>query len=198
MGAAADFTMREGAGGEAGEVAELSGDWTATEMAGAAERLEEALKASRTGEVDLTHVGRCDTSGAYRLLLAGRATGRQMHFTAPAEIARLLDLVAGAVPKAALRAKRPNVLFTFFDRLGRGVVDAGLALYDTLVFNGHLLITIWRAVRRPRRIRWAAVFALAERAGLDAAPVVVTTTFFIGAVVGLIGTNLLSQFGAQV
>ncbi|MGH7012530.1 MAG: MlaE family ABC transporter permease, partial [Caulobacteraceae bacterium] len=120
------------------------------------------------------------------------------HFTAPAEIARLLDLVAGAVPKAALRAKRPNVLFTFFDRLGRGVVDAGLALYDTLVFNGHLLITIGRAVQRPRRIRWAAVFALAERAGLDAAPVVVTTTFFIGAVVGLIGTNLLSQFGAQV
>ncbi len=40
--------------------------------------------------------------------------------------------------------------------------------------------------------------ALAERAGLDAIPIVGTTTFFIGAVVALLGANLLTQFGAQV
>ncbi len=47
-------------------------------------------------------------------------------------------------------------------------------------------------------MRWAAVFALAERAGLDAIPIVATTTFFIGAVVALLGANILSDFGAQV
>jgi phospholipid/cholesterol/gamma-HCH transport system permease protein len=42
------------------------------------------------------------------------------------------------------------------------------------------------------------VFSLAERAGLDAMPIVATTTFFIGAVIGMVGANMLSKFGAQV
>src|SRR5581483_7738292 len=45
---------------------------------------------------------------------------------------------------------------------------------------------------------WAAWFALAERAGLDALPIVAVTSFFIGAVVGLLGAHMLTQFGAQV
>ncbi len=39
---------------------------------------------------------------------------------------------------------------------------------------------------------------MAERAAQDAIPIVATTTFFIGAVVGLLGANMLTQFGAQV
>jgi len=64
--------------------------------------------------------------------------------------------------------------------------------------NGQLLLALGRAIRRPASVRWAAVFSLAERAGLDAIPIVITTTFFIGAVVGLLGANILSKFGAQV
>jgi phospholipid/cholesterol/gamma-HCH transport system permease protein len=37
-----------------------------------------------------------------------------------------------------------------------------------------------------------------ERAGFDAIPVIATTSFFIGAVVGLLGANMLQTFGAQV
>jgi phospholipid/cholesterol/gamma-HCH transport system permease protein len=37
-----------------------------------------------------------------------------------------------------------------------------------------------------------------ERAGLDAIPVIATTSFFIGAVVGLLGANMLRTFGAEV
>jgi phospholipid/cholesterol/gamma-HCH transport system permease protein len=71
--------------------------------------------------------------------------------------------------------------------------------YGTLAFLGHLLVAIGRCVAKPSRIRWAPVVSLAERAGLDAIPIVaVTTTFFIGAVVALLGANLLTQFGAQV
>jgi phospholipid/cholesterol/gamma-HCH transport system permease protein len=86
----------------------------------------------------------------------------------------------------------------FFARVGRGVVDIGGTIIDTLVFNGHLLTATARAITNPGRIRWASVFSLAERAGLDAIPIVAVTTFFIGAVVALLGANLLSKFGAQV
>src|ERR1044072_7359896 len=37
-----------------------------------------------------------------------------------------------------------------------------------------------------------------ERAGLDAIPIVAITTLFIGAVVALLGVNMLRQFGAEV
>jgi phospholipid/cholesterol/gamma-HCH transport system permease protein len=47
-------------------------------------------------------------------------------------------------------------------------------------------------------VRWAACFSLVERAGLDAMPIVAMTSFFIGAVIALLGANMLSQFGAQV
>jgi len=50
----------------------------------------------------------------------------------------------------------------------------------------------------PRRIRWPALVALVERAGLDAIPIVALTSFFIGAVIALLGINQLRQFGAEV
>ena len=37
-----------------------------------------------------------------------------------------------------------------------------------------------------------------ERAGLDALPIVATTTFFVGATIAFLGTDLLAQFGAQI
>src|SRR6202012_2068335 len=61
-----------------------------------------------------------------------------------------------------------------------------------------LLVVIGRLALHPSRIRWAPCFSLAERAGLDAIPIVVVTTFFIGAVVGFLGADELAQFGAQV
>ncbi|HWU81183.1 MAG TPA: MlaE family lipid ABC transporter permease subunit, partial [Caulobacter sp.] len=70
--------------------------------------------------------------------------------------------------------------------------------YSTMVFLGHLLVALGRSFADPRRIRWAPIISQCERAGLDAMPIVATTTFFIGAVVALLGANMLTDFGAQV
>ena len=72
-------------------------------------------------------------------------------------------------------------------------MNFGPDFYDFNVFSGNLLVAVGRAIRRPAKVRWAAVFSLAERAGLDAIPIVAITTFFIGAVVGLLGANMLSN-----
>ncbi|MFT4254337.1 MAG: ABC transporter permease, partial [Caulobacter sp.] len=84
------------------------------------------------------------------------------------------------------------------DRIGRGLFGLLHDGYGTLVFLGHLLTALARCFVNPRKIRWAPIVALSERAGLDAMPIVATTTFFIGAVVALLGANLLTDFGAQV
>jgi phospholipid/cholesterol/gamma-HCH transport system permease protein len=87
-------------------------------------------------------------------------------------------------------------------RIGKGVVDVALEGLDTMVFLGHLLVVLGRTavnlVAHPRRVRWAALVALIERAGLDAIPIVAVTSFFIGSVIGLLGINQLRQFGAEV
>jgi phospholipid/cholesterol/gamma-HCH transport system permease protein len=82
------------------------------------------------------------------------------------------------------------------------VIEVGYEWVDTIAFLGHLLVVVARSTgylfTSPKRIRWAAIFSLAERAGLDAIPIVAVTSFFIGAVVGLLGANMLRQFGAEV
>ncbi|MGI8840114.1 MAG: MlaE family ABC transporter permease [Caulobacteraceae bacterium] len=192
----ADFHLDDA---EHGKTAVLTGDWTAVDMGAAGERLGDAVEAGEASAIDLTRVGRCDTSGAYGVIRASERAGEAIRIVGAPETDRLLDLVRGALEnKPTTRPRRRSSLYDLLDRIGRGVVDIGVTVFDTLVFNGHLLIATWRAVTEPRRIRWASIFSLAERAGLDAMPIVAVTTFFIGAVVGLLGANLLAQFGAQV
>jgi phospholipid/cholesterol/gamma-HCH transport system permease protein len=195
MGAPADFTFEETAGRKA---AVLSGDWTARGMADAGERLIAALDGSDAVDLDLRGVSRCDTAGAYAIIRAadGRVTAGEIK--ADKRTARLLQLVGDAIqvePEAAPPVKGFQALL---ERIGRGVFGLADDGYSTLAFLGHLLTAIGRCIAKPSRIRWAPVVALAERAGLDAIPIVAVTTFFIGAVVALLGANLLTQFGAQV
>ena len=195
MPQAADYQLKDN---DQSVTAVLTGDWTAILMGAAPERLAADLKGVRGVTLDLTDIGRCDTSGAWGLLRAGRGGAGAPAIVAPPELQRLLDLVRQAGEAAPTPPHRHRSLYGLFERVGRGVMGLWDAIVDTFVFNGRLLAAVWRAMLNPRRIRWAAVFSLMERAGLDAIPIVATTTFFIGAVVGLLGANMLSQFGAQV
>jgi phospholipid/cholesterol/gamma-HCH transport system permease protein len=195
MEQAADFEVQDT---PRGRTAVLTGDWTAVDMGLASDRLSEALKGSGKVAIDLTGVGRCDTSGAWGVLRAASVDGETGEIIAPPATQRLFELVRAAVEAEPTPTVRRPTLVDFFARIGSGVVDIGASLLDTMVFNGHLLTATGRAIANPRRVRWASVFALAERAGLDAIPIVAVTTFFIGAVVGLLGANLLSKFGAKV
>jgi phospholipid/cholesterol/gamma-HCH transport system permease protein len=191
----ADFRLEDG---EHGKVAVLTGDWTAVEMGAANERLGAVLKRERGMDIDLSAIGRCDTSGAWGVIRATEQSRTPGRIIAPPATQRLIELVRKATAIEPTLPPLKRSFYDLFDRLGHGVVDLGVNVYDTLIFNGHLLVAVGRAIRAPQKIRWAAVFSLAERAGLDAMPIVAVTTFFIGAVVGLLGANMLSKFGAQV
>ena len=195
MSGAADFHLETT--GE-GRSAVLTGDWTAVEMGPAADRLADSLRREGELRVDMTRVGRCDTSGAYGVLRAVEASGARDRIVATPGVQQLLTLVSEALKVERTPQPVSQPFYDLMVRIGHGVVDTGANIVDFMVFNGHLLVATGRAIANPRRVRWAAVFALAERAGLDAIPIVAITSFFIGAVVGLLGANLLRQFGAQV
>ncbi|HWA61157.1 MAG TPA: ABC transporter permease [Caulobacteraceae bacterium] len=208
----ADFKLEERDGGR---TAVLTGDWTAVWMGEANERLEDVLRGSKGIALDLTDVNRCDTSGAFGILRAMEMAAEAGPLAARSEIRRLLELVDKATAAPRTPPVEHRSFYELFERIGRGVVGLFTDAYDTMAFNGHLIVAVGRAAvavvytfapwlfvamkwSKPQPIRWAAVFALAERAGLDATPIVATTTFFIGAVVGLVGANMLVNFGAQV
>ena len=193
----ADFSLEET---PEGRTAVLSGDWTATatEAGDIARRLVDAGAGGGLGNVDLTGVRRMDTAGAYAVLLAmGERTGEE-HIKARPETRRLLELVKTAADQKQTKRREPRGFYELMIRIGRGVFDLGAEIFETMVFVGHLLVVIGRTIANPTRIRWAACTSLAERAGLDAIPIVTITSFFIGAVVGLLGANMLRQFGAEV
>jgi phospholipid/cholesterol/gamma-HCH transport system permease protein len=191
----ADFSVTRT---DAGQTAALTGDWTAMQMGLADDRLIAALAGAKEVVIDLSAVDRLDTAGAHQILKAGNADHRPARYIARPEVTRLLELVDRAVKSEGTPAVKQRSVHALFERIGHGVVNVGLEAFDTLAFMGHLLVAVGRACANPRKIRWAACTSLFERAGLDALPIVMVTTFFIGAVVGLLGANMLRTFGAEV
>jgi phospholipid/cholesterol/gamma-HCH transport system permease protein len=195
----ADFRVRTA---ERHVTVSLGGDWTTDALGDAPQRLAQAVRGQPEMGVDVRRVRRLDTAGAYALL---RALGPDVHLAqihARPESRRLLHLVAAATAVKPVITVRPRGFHEMTVRIGKGVMNTAYEWIDTMAFLGHLLVVLARMpvylFTDPKRIRWAAMFSLAERAGLDAIPIVAVTSFFIGAVVGLLGANMLRQFGAEV
>ncbi len=195
MDADADFSLLETA---AGPTARLTGDWTATRLHDAGPRLAEAVAQHDGLSLDLRQIGRCDTAGAYTIIQAADSRRKAGKLQARRETLRLMELVEAATQAEAPAEKKQRGFHELMDRLGRGIYGLRDDFYETMIFNGHLISAAGRCLANPRRIRWAAVISACERTGLDALPIVAVTSLFIGAVVGLLGANMLRDFGAQV
>lgn len=180
-----------------GRVAQLTGDWTAVGLGLAGLKLRTALRGAAF-QLDVSGIGHCDTAGVLAILRAADGQVDPETWAHSPKLAQLAGLVSRAVRPAYVPPRRPHSVEELLERLGRGVVHLGLDIFHTMAFLGHLLVVFARVARNPRRIRWASCVSLAERAGLDAIPIVMVTTFFIGAVVGFLGADELSRFGAQV
>ena len=200
MAKSAEFSVT---GAAEGATVVLTGDWTANNLGDAPERLAPELEGRQHRKVDLSKVHRLDTAGAYALIRAGGGPDFDLsRVEARPESHRLLELVATAVKTEPVVQAEPKGFHELTVRIGKGVMNLAEEGVDTMAFLGHLLVTIARTAGylfvAPKRVRWAAIFSLMERAGLDAIPIVAVTSFFIGAVVGLLGANMLRQFGAEV
>jgi phospholipid/cholesterol/gamma-HCH transport system permease protein len=195
----ADFTLRTAADRP---TAQLRGDWTSSGLGEAGAALAQGLAGQREVALDMRRVRRMDTAGAFAVIQAMGERFELEKVQARPETLRLLNLVHEARQVQPVLREEPHGLQELTIRVGRGVMDVVSEAMDTMVFLGHLLAVVARfpvyLFTNPRRIRWAAIVSMIERAALDAIPIVATTSFFIGAVVGLLGANMLRQFGAEV
>lgn len=176
----------------------LIGDWTAASLGRAGERLEKDIARCDVAEVDATDLARFDTAGAFALLQAAGGRLPEGTFADRPQAAHVLRLVASVDLHKPMQGKGLDPIQRFLVRLGHGTMNVGEEFYNLLNFSGRLLAAAGRTLVDPRRIRWAAWVSLSERAGLDAMPIIIVTSFFIGAVVAFLSANLLVQFGASV
>ncbi len=191
----ADYRIEEG---EGGTVLRLSGDWTTTGLGRSTRDLGRELSGQTLSAIDLSELGRFDTAGALAIVQASDTTLPKDAWADRPEAGRVYAMVEKLERESAPPPKRPPAVIRTFAKIGQGVYDIGAEFVLSMAFLGRLILAVGSAFRNPGRIRWPAWFSQGERAGLDAMPIIAITNFFIGAVIALLGANLLSQLGAGV
>jgi phospholipid/cholesterol/gamma-HCH transport system permease protein len=194
------FQLSKSADGK--PVLAIVGDWTIWTISAIDAELRK-LSLPTDATLDVTALGKLDTSGAYLIdrTLGGIADegGDKLnlvgsHPTVERLVAEVHDAQKDAHPELV---HRPGII-AMLDRAGRGAVEAWTEFLGLLSFIGEVMAALGGLILNPRKIRWTSVVAVMEEAGLDALPIVCFLSFFIGLVIAFLGANLLAQFGAAV
>lgn len=200
---------------ESALVAVREGDYLLVEVVGgwvlpALERLEQSRQALVRGvgegggraRVALDRLDALDTSGAWLLLQLERelaARGFEVEFAgARGGHASLLAEVRRAAPQPATTPEPPGALTRLVAEVGKGTIDALEGGRQMLSFFGQIMITLGRALVRPRRLRLTSFVHHLEQTGVDALPIVGLISFLIGIVLAYQGADQLRTFGAEI
>lgn len=179
-----------------------SGDWTVLALGDAPLRLKADLEnRGPRRRFDAHQLGQVDTAGVFALMrVLGKPddNGLELDLAGRDELERLAELVLDSLdPKSAPR-RAARSLHALFERIGHATVGLGREAYAAEVFIGRIIVAIARTVMAPRRLRMIPLMATMEQSGLNALPIVFTMTFFIGAVLALVGSTLLTTLGVKV
>lgn len=151
--------------------------------------------------LDLEHLDYLDTAGAALLChLESRftATGkRRLSFghLSP-DYAELVDM-ARNVSESDTPASRPAPL-SFVETQGGRLAAAMSESREFITHIGEIVQALFQSLIRPRSIRWADVFMVAERAGVDALPIVALISFIVGLVMAFQAAIPMRMFGAEL
>ncbi|MES1189154.1 MAG: MlaE family lipid ABC transporter permease subunit [Myxococcales bacterium] len=181
---------------------DLGGPLTIEEAPALWKRLTELLESSSSKtRVQVDNSGVTSIDGACTALLVhlrSELKARRVHceFTggSPA-VRRLIELYGGRRRPKARRARPAD---NAVEQVGRATVAMFGELVSVLDFSGRLVRGAWFSLRHPSRLNWRDIGVTMERAGADAAPIVMLINFLIGFVMGYQSALQLKQFGANI
>ncbi|MDE1972434.1 MAG: MlaE family lipid ABC transporter permease subunit [Hyphomicrobiales bacterium] len=182
-----------------------TGAWT-VEGAAELERIVDAAarryNAAPAIDIDLAKLERLDTFGAWlierlkRTLIAAGATAR---------IVGLSDSDRGLIEELRLvnqapaqRHARPNPAVAALDGIGRAVAEMGWSLVLIAHLLGALTAAALRTIAHPTRLRLTSIVHHLERVGWRAVPIILLSTFVIGAILAQQGIFRFRSFGADI
>ncbi|MCC2978032.1 ABC transporter permease [Sphingomonas sp. PL-96] len=184
---------------EHGTTLSLEGNWVGTRLGDIPERIDRDLAEPTPLRVDLSGLRRIDTAGAFALARV-LADGRDLKVVGGKrpEFERLAELVRQGLEQPVVAPARKRSLSDLFAAIGRPVAAVAAEGYRGQIFAGRLVMAVGRVLRHPRRLRLTSLVAIMQQAGLAAVPIVVVMTFFIGAVLALVGSTMLQTLGVTI
>jgi phospholipid/cholesterol/gamma-HCH transport system permease protein len=87
---------------------------------------------------------------------------------------------------------------SFIEKRGRAVRDGLLETKEFITYTGEIVWALIQSFGHPGRIRWADTFLVAERAGVDALPIVALISFIVGLVMAFQAAVPMRMFGAEL
>jgi len=84
------------------------------------------------------------------------------------------------------------------EETGQSVVAMKDDLVNMTAFTGEMVMEFLRSIRHPSTVRWGSVFNVAERAGVNAVPIVSLVSFLVGLIIAFQSAMVLKLFGMEI
>ncbi len=150
--------------------------------------------------VGAAEVGYCDGAGIGLLLELAclqqeRGAEVEIRGLAP-EFRNLLELFDPA--RLPRRHPVPKPRTSFPEEVGRATWRLLQGLGEMIAFTGELTVALFAALRRPQRLRWHDTMLVAEKAGVNALPIIALVSFLVGLIMAFQAAIPMRQFGAEI
>jgi phospholipid/cholesterol/gamma-HCH transport system permease protein len=182
-----------------------TGSWTAERASELEKIIDEAARrhaGARTIDIDLARLERLDTFGAWLIERLKRALIQR---GAAARLTGLSDADRGLIEELRLvnqtpaqKRAAPIAIVLALDSVGRGVAEIGWSLVLLAQMLGALTVAALGVVRHPSRLRLTSLVHHLERVGWRAVPIILVSTFMIGAVLAQQGIFRFRTVGLDI
>ncbi len=108
----------------------------------------------------------------------------------------LLDMFKKNIRKAA-SVTRPREL-SYIERTGKQFSQHLTDAKEFITYTGQITWAMLQSLKHPGKIRWADTFAVAEKSGVDALPIVALISFIVGLVMAFQAAIPMRMFGAEL
>ncbi len=183
----------------------IGGAWTAERAAELEQIVVDGARRCETAQsvdIDLEKLERLDTYGAWlieRLTRALSAHGATTRIVNLSDGDRALIDEMRLVNREPVPVERtPSRAFGGLESLGHAAADIGWSLVLIAHLLGALTTVVLGTIARPSRLRVTSIVHQLERVGLRAVPIILLSTFLIGAILAQQGIFRFRPFGADV
>ena len=183
----------------------IGGAWTAARAAELERIVADGARCCENAQsidIDLQELDRLDSFGAWlieRLARALAARGATTRIVNLSDGDRALIDEMRLVNREPAPAERvPNRAFSALESLGRSTAEIGWSLVLIARLLGALTMVVLATIAQPSRLRLTSIVHQLERVGWRAVPIILLSTFLIGAILAQQGIFRFRPFGADI
>ena len=180
----------------------MTGRWDSDTTGKWWQRGQQMLTQGKSGRlvIDASGVSYCDGAGVAFLIdlqqLQIRTGGDATIQGLQEEFRRLLDIYGDiSINRPPGRRREP---LSIIEQVGKAAVELWRDLQALLTFVGELALTLLRAARHPRLVRWKDAWLVAEQSGVDALPIIALIGVLLGLILAFQSAIPMRRFGADI